>query len=75
MTIGIEQFPESYPLVTNRLRRVNLSVIPFQLYYASGRPLIPLLGLLPSRMYPPKKHRLLNRRLSEWDVVTVRATS
>ncbi len=65
IVVDIEQFPESYPLVGRQLRRVNLSVIPFQLYYAICSTRIPVLGLLPGRMYPPSRNRILNQRLLE----------
>ena len=67
LSIGIQQFPESYLLVSRRLRRANLSVIPYQLYFAMSTTSIPLLGLLPSRMYPPNKAKLMNRRFKEWE--------
>ncbi len=64
---NIGQFPETYQLITRRLRRVNLTVVPFQLYYAIADYAAPVLGVLPSRMNPPTKHRVLAHRLRAWE--------
>lgn len=62
----IEQFPESYQLVATPLRRAQLATIPFQIYYAISGAAIPVLGIVPARLHPIRKHRLLDDRLTAW---------
>lgn len=62
----IEQFPESYQLVSARLRRAQLATVPFQLYYTIAETAIPILGFVPASMHPARKHQLLKDRLAAW---------
>ncbi len=64
----ITSHPESYQQVTKRLRRVELSSVPYQIYYSVLPGVIPVLGFLPARMHPVNKKRLVSGRLQEWKV-------
>jgi hypothetical protein len=63
---AIQQFPESYQLVTRQLRRVELTIIPYQLYYSAAGDVAPILGFVPASIHPVRKHRIINHRLKEW---------
>ncbi len=59
----ILRFPESYPLISRNVRKLNLTVIPFQLFYALKNKSVVDLGLLPARMSPRNRFKILTGRL------------
>ena len=62
----LEQFPASYELTAHRLRRVQLSTVPYQLYYAESGDRIPVLGFVSARLHPKTKTKIVSKRLETW---------
>jgi hypothetical protein len=63
----IRHNPEGYQVIEIPLRRVELSTVPYQLYYAVVDEVAPILGFVPARLHPSRKHQLLKDRLTAWN--------
>ncbi len=68
----IRQYPAGYQFVGFQLRRVELSTVPHQLFYAVVNDVIPILGFVPSKMNPSTVHRLMKVRLGDWHLHDLR---
>ncbi len=64
----IRQYPAGYQFVSFQLRRVELSAVPHQLFYAVVNDVIPILGFVPAKMNPNAIHRMMKVRLTDWQL-------
>ncbi|MFO0943697.1 MAG: hypothetical protein U0930_23420 [Pirellulales bacterium] len=58
----ISLFPGSFPLLSNEIRRAQVSVIPYQLFFAVNDEFVTLLGFIPARIDPNRKLQIIGNR-------------